>query len=270
MDQWGIDCLVTGSERTAAAPWPGPAGSFSARLGKGRRHRHRLFLFQPAQRESKGGAGANPVHPCHQPAGGPGGSLALLLENGLEALYAKQWALTMMARTGVSVMGLELCQKFLLGCHQRTAASGRGRRSCAAPRAGGIRHLHGRRAGPIQGPYGAHRPHGLGGLGRCGGRGSMPSTAAWRKQAASAARATIWNSPWQPTARPQGRTGRAPAARAADPGGSLGNPLGHYTFEMPWRLREQTPAVETQARCLCADKRRNARAITVENTYSQK
>jgi len=38
-------------------------------------------------------------------------SLALLLENGLEALYAKQWALTMMARTGVSVMGLELFAK---------------------------------------------------------------------------------------------------------------------------------------------------------------
>ena len=36
---------------------------------------------------------------------------ALLLENGLEALYAKQWALTMMARTGVSVMGLELFAK---------------------------------------------------------------------------------------------------------------------------------------------------------------
>ena len=38
-------------------------------------------------------------------------SLDMLLENGLEAVYAKQWALTMLTRTGVAAMGLELYAK---------------------------------------------------------------------------------------------------------------------------------------------------------------
>ena len=35
-------------------------------------------------------------------------SLDMLLKDGLDALYRKQWALTMLTRTAVSVMGLEL------------------------------------------------------------------------------------------------------------------------------------------------------------------
>ena len=35
-------------------------------------------------------------------------SLDMLLENGLEAVYAKQWALTMLNRAGLSAMGLTL------------------------------------------------------------------------------------------------------------------------------------------------------------------
>ena len=35
-------------------------------------------------------------------------SLDMLLENGLEAVYAKQWALTMLTRAGVTAMGLDL------------------------------------------------------------------------------------------------------------------------------------------------------------------
>ena len=35
-------------------------------------------------------------------------SLKLLLENGLDPIYRKQWALTMLTRTGVTALGLEL------------------------------------------------------------------------------------------------------------------------------------------------------------------
>ena len=37
-----------------------------------------------------------------------------------------------------------------------------------------------------------------------------------------------------------------------------------------WRLRKQTPAVEAQAHCICAIKRRNERAVTFENMYPQR
>jgi hypothetical protein len=39
---------------------------------------------------------------------------------------------------------------------------------------------------------------------------------------------------------------------------------------MPWRLREQTPAVAAQAQFICAGKRRNERAVNFENAYSQR
>ena len=38
-------------------------------------------------------------------------SLDVLLENGLRALYAKQWALTMLTRASLTAMGLELFAK---------------------------------------------------------------------------------------------------------------------------------------------------------------
>ncbi|RHH20852.1 hypothetical protein DW219_09340 [Desulfovibrio sp. AM18-2] len=35
-------------------------------------------------------------------------------------------------------------------------------------------------------------------------------------------------------------------------------------------MRKQTPAVEAQAHCICAIKRRNERAVTFENMYPQR
>jgi hypothetical protein len=37
---------------------------------------------------------------------------------------------------------------------------------------------------------------------------------------------------------------------------------------MPWRLREQAPAVEAQAQFICAVKRRSERVVIFENACS--
>ena len=55
---------------------------------------------------------------------------------------------------------------------------------------------------------------------------------------------------------------------AAAKGGRRQSP-GHFNVEMPWRLREQTPAVEAQAQFICAVKRRRERVLNFENVHFQ-
>lgn len=112
MDEWGVDCLLTGSQKGLMLP-PGLAllalserawacaekqtpGCFYFNLIKEREYVHKgQTLFT-------------------SPVGlilGLKESLDMLLENGLKALYAKQWALTMLTRASLTAMGLELFAK---------------------------------------------------------------------------------------------------------------------------------------------------------------
>lgn len=109
MDAWGIDCLLTGSQKGLMLP-PGLALiALSSRawakanvLGPG------CFYFDlPTERKKL------EKHETHFTTAvnlivGLDESLKILLAEGLEAVYKKQWALTMLARTGARAMGLEL------------------------------------------------------------------------------------------------------------------------------------------------------------------
>ena len=112
MDQWGIDCLVAGSQKGLLLP-PGLALLALSPRGweKAAATVTGCFYFNLPKEKAKVEQGQTLFTPAINLLVALEESLALLLENGLEALYAKQWALTMMARTGVSVMGLELFAK---------------------------------------------------------------------------------------------------------------------------------------------------------------
>jgi len=108
MDELGIDCLLTGSQKGLMLP-PGLA----------------LISLSPRAWE-RAAATANPVYALdllqegkksrdHQTAfttpvnlvRGLEASLEILLENGLDAVYQSYWGLTQMTRSGVKAMGLE-------------------------------------------------------------------------------------------------------------------------------------------------------------------
>lgn len=109
MDEWGLDCLLTGSQKGLMVP-PGLALlAFSARAWKKAESiAPSCFYFNlPKERDN-----------ClkNQTLYTPPVSLILALrealrmifEWGLPDIYRKQWGLTQMARTGVRAMGLEL------------------------------------------------------------------------------------------------------------------------------------------------------------------
>jgi aspartate aminotransferase-like enzyme len=107
MDAWGIDCLLTGSQKGLMCP-PGlalialserawekaatvPDGCFYFNLIKERENleRDQTYFTSPVSLIL-----------------GLQASLDCILSHGLEAVYRKQWALTMMARTGIRSLGL--------------------------------------------------------------------------------------------------------------------------------------------------------------------
>lgn len=112
MDEWRLDCLLTGSQKGLMLP-PGLALlSLSERAWKKtEKVKPGCFYFNlPKERENlKKGQTlfTSPVNLVE----GLNASLDLLLNNGLEAIYAKQWALTMLTRAGAEAMGLELLAK---------------------------------------------------------------------------------------------------------------------------------------------------------------
>lgn len=109
MDQWGIDCLLTGSQKGLMLP-PGLALlALSPRAWeRAEKQAPGCFYFnllgEKAKLAQKQTLFTSPVNLIV----GLDESLDVLLENGLDALYAKQWALTMLARTSLAAMGLEL------------------------------------------------------------------------------------------------------------------------------------------------------------------
>lgn len=109
MDKWGIDCLLTGSQKGLMLP-PGLALlALSPRAwGKVQTIKPGCFYFDlPAERKNLEKGQTHFTTPVNLIAG-LDASLQLLLANGIDSIYAKQLALTMLVRDGVKAMGLEL------------------------------------------------------------------------------------------------------------------------------------------------------------------
>lgn len=109
MDAWGIDCLLTGSQKGLMLP-PGLALlALSPRAWERAEHNTPgCFYFNlPAERDKLAKGETNFTTPVNLIVGLEE-SLAMLLESGLDAVYRKQWALTMLTRASVSALGLEL------------------------------------------------------------------------------------------------------------------------------------------------------------------
>ncbi len=112
MDEWGIDCLVTGSQKGLMLP---PGLAFIAlsprawqRVGSVSPQCYYFDLLQERENCLK-----NQTH-YTSPISllvGLHEALTMLLEFGMDNVFKKQWALTQMARTGLSSMGLELFVK---------------------------------------------------------------------------------------------------------------------------------------------------------------
>ena len=107
MDEWGVDCLLTGSQKGLMLP-PGlsflalsprawerveqvaPRNFYFDLLGERKKTLGSQTLFTPGINLIQG------LHTC----------LQLFREAGLPAVYRKQWALTCMCRAGIAAMGL--------------------------------------------------------------------------------------------------------------------------------------------------------------------
>lgn len=112
MDAWDIDCLLTGSQKGLLLP---PGLSFIALSARAWKKAESLpcrnFYFNlPKEREALA-QDQTSFTPAINLLYGLNESLAMLLEDGLDAVFAKQWALTRMARTGLTAMGFELLAK---------------------------------------------------------------------------------------------------------------------------------------------------------------
>lgn len=112
MDAWGIDCLVTGSQKGLMLP-PGLALiALSERAWeKCASVPPRNFYFNlKKERDNNGKGQTNFTSPVSLIVG-LAESLRMFREMSLENVYRKQWALTMMARTGIQALGLPLFAK---------------------------------------------------------------------------------------------------------------------------------------------------------------
>lgn len=109
MDEWKIDCLLTGSQKGLMLP-PGLALlALSERAWEiADRTPPGCFYFNlPAERKNLEKNQTCFTTPVNLIAGLEA-SLQLLLKNGLQDIYRKQWALTMLTRAGIHWMGLQL------------------------------------------------------------------------------------------------------------------------------------------------------------------
>lgn len=106
MDEWGIDCLVTGSQKGLMLP-PGLAFlALSERAWKRCLPDPGCFYFNlPSERKKLEKGETNFTSPVNL-IQGLKVSLDILLEDGLDAHFHKQWALTQLVRRSVRAMGL--------------------------------------------------------------------------------------------------------------------------------------------------------------------
>jgi aspartate aminotransferase-like enzyme len=109
MDEWGLDCLLTGSQKGLMLP---PGLAFIACSDKAWAKCGKVtpsnFYFQLQGERNKIMNNQTMFTSAVGLLVGLAESLKLFREFGLENVFRKQWALTMMARAGVEAMGLEL------------------------------------------------------------------------------------------------------------------------------------------------------------------
>jgi aspartate aminotransferase-like enzyme len=109
MDEWGIDCLLTGSQKGLMLP-PGLAfiALSDAAWEKARKTKPRDFYFDlPREREKNASDQTLFTSPVNLVLGLEQ-VMRIFKSRGLEAVFAKQRALTAMVRAGVQAMGLDL------------------------------------------------------------------------------------------------------------------------------------------------------------------
>lgn len=109
MDEWGIDCLLTGSQKGLMLP---PGLSFIALSARAWEKAegvstHCFYFNLPAE---KANILKEQTHftPAISLLIGLNTSLDMFFEAGLETVYKKQWALSCMTRAGVKAIGLDL------------------------------------------------------------------------------------------------------------------------------------------------------------------
>ena len=112
MDGWGIDCLLTGSQKGLMLP-PGMAFiALSPRAWeKAEKMDQQCYYFDLIQERAN--CAKNQTH-YTSPISlivGLHEALTMLFEFGLDNVFKKQWALTQLTRTGLAAMGLDLMVK---------------------------------------------------------------------------------------------------------------------------------------------------------------
>lgn len=112
MDEWGIDCLLTGSQKGLLLP---PGLAFIALSDKAwekvEKNPKRPFYFDLIKEKNKVIHNQTAYTPSISLLVSLEKSLSYFIEKGLDNIYLKQKALTEMIRCGVSLIGLELLVK---------------------------------------------------------------------------------------------------------------------------------------------------------------
>lgn len=109
MDEWGVDCLLTGSQKGLMLP-PGLAFiALSARAWTAVERQVSPVAYFDLRRERENCLKDQTLFtPAINLLNGLDVSLRLFRERGLEEIFRKQWALTQLTRTAVRALGLEL------------------------------------------------------------------------------------------------------------------------------------------------------------------
>lgn len=109
MDEWGIDCLLTGSQKGIMLP-PGLAFIALSERAWSRAHEvsSRNFYFNLIQEREKCLAGQTLFTPAVNLVVALDECLKYFQEQGLQSVFNRQKAMTLMVRTGVKCLGLEL------------------------------------------------------------------------------------------------------------------------------------------------------------------
>ena len=110
MDEWGIDALVTGSQKGLMVPTGLALLAFSERAWKkAEKVGHSCFYFNMIAERNNVRKNQTNFSSAVSLIIGLKEALSMIFEDkdGLCGLYQKQWAMTQMARTGISAMGLK-------------------------------------------------------------------------------------------------------------------------------------------------------------------
>ncbi|MCT4626583.1 alanine--glyoxylate aminotransferase family protein [Halodesulfovibrio sp.] len=112
MDEWGIDCLLTGSQKgLMLPPGLGLIACSDKAWQKAESVTPSCFYFNLRAEKQKTLQNQTLFTTPVNLIVGLNESLAMFEETGFDAVFRKQWALTMMARTAIVEMGLELFAK---------------------------------------------------------------------------------------------------------------------------------------------------------------